>query len=579
MPSSISPNMGLVIPTVGQEPGPTWASDLNVSLSTVDQHNHTPGQGVQIPTTGLNINVDLPFNGVSATALQSVAFTAQGVPLSGSLIDRIYVSGVDLYYNDGVGNQIRMTASGTVNGSTGTITGLPSGTASASFNSLTNTFAFQSATNTPANMALGPVTLSRNVASGPTVLLTPSGSQSSNYSFVLPAAVAATNGSLLSSDTSGNSTWSTTLSAAYTLSGSLSGGSWLGSPTLSGTVTFTAPSSQGHLLIRGGGGAAGDIRFYDSADTNSARVRFFGGGVAAGNPSFALPNVTVDDIFALLIATQTLTNKTLTAPIIDSITGASNTFALSGIGSINYFAPASQAAAFFFAVNGGSSSSFLGADFNHTLLVDSGSGDMCFNASSRSLRFSTDATNTQGSCTAGAWILGTGTGQDVQHQINSSSATNIALLLRNRNSAQQLGTPTLQVSRGPSSATNAQFIHCVYNDGASDAGYIGFNGSVLTFFGPSDRTLKTNIRPLTSGLDKILALKPATFDFIDGRSTNQVGFIAQEMQDVFPEDVCPSSAGTLLLSGWSRQLAYLVSAIQEQQTVITTLQEQIKALQ
>jgi hypothetical protein len=57
----------------------------------------------------------------------------------------------------------------------------------------------------------------------------------------------------------------------------------------------------------------------------------------------------------------------------------------------------------------------------------------------------------------------------------------------------------------------------------------------------SDRRLKTNIKTLGSGMDKILQLNPVTFDWklptAHANITAKVGFIAQEFQQVFPEKV------------------------------------------
>src|SRR5271165_1505536 len=116
---NISPNMNLPIPTVGVDPGPDWASNLNSSLTLVDQHDHTPGHGVQITPTGLNINSDLSFAGNNATGLRSTRFAVQSVliPAVSPDLGELYVSGVDLYYNDVAGNQVRVTQSGGIAGS------------------------------------------------------------------------------------------------------------------------------------------------------------------------------------------------------------------------------------------------------------------------------------------------------------------------------------------------------------------------------------------------------------------------------------------------------------------------------
>lgn len=200
---TISPNMNMPVPVVGVDPGPDWANNINASLNVVDSHNHGAGQGVQITPSGLNINSSLTFKGNDATDLNSAIFTAVNSPLSGgAYIGCIYVSGKDLYYNDEDGNQIRITASGNVNAGAGSITGLPSGTASAAFS--TNTFTFQSATNTPANMAVGPLIIGANVASSKTVTIAPSNTLAANYELTLPAALPSTPNSIQASDASGN---------------------------------------------------------------------------------------------------------------------------------------------------------------------------------------------------------------------------------------------------------------------------------------------------------------------------------------------------------------------------------------
>lgn len=161
MPTSIiTPNMSLVVPVVGQEPGPQYATDVNSSLNIIDGHNHTPGLGVPVPSDGISFNADLPAMGNRLTGLKSVTFSSQASPLAGILpdIDAIYVSGVDLYYNDGNGNQVRITQSGGVAGSPGSISGLTP-PASASYNSGTSSFVWQSGVNTAAGMDNGPVTI------------------------------------------------------------------------------------------------------------------------------------------------------------------------------------------------------------------------------------------------------------------------------------------------------------------------------------------------------------------------------------------------------------------------------------
>jgi hypothetical protein len=197
--STLTANMSLVLPTIGIDSGLTWEQSVNINSGIVDGHNHANGSGVQINPSGININADLPFNGFNATTLRSVRFNAQGSPVSlPADLDCIYVSGVDLYYNDGNGNQIRITSGGTVNA---TSSGISSGTNTASFSS--STLVVDSASNTPANIQVGSVLVGNSGVSGSKfITISPTGTLSANYNLNLPALPAQTN--VLTLDTSGN---------------------------------------------------------------------------------------------------------------------------------------------------------------------------------------------------------------------------------------------------------------------------------------------------------------------------------------------------------------------------------------
>jgi len=191
MPSTTSPNMSLILPTVGSQPSPTWAQDLNASLSIVDQHDHSSGNGVPITPAGLNISSDLSFQENNAVAVRSARFTAQGSPLAlPTDLNCAYVSGVDLYYNDGNGNQIQITASGGVAGSPGSIGSLVS-PASCTYVSATPAFVFQSAANTPANLDGGSLVLRNISASSNGITINPPGALAASYSVTFPAALPA----------------------------------------------------------------------------------------------------------------------------------------------------------------------------------------------------------------------------------------------------------------------------------------------------------------------------------------------------------------------------------------------------
>jgi hypothetical protein len=177
--------MNMPVPNVGVDPGPDWANNINACLSIIDGHNHALGTGIQINPDGININADLVFNDNNGTEFRAVRFSPQGTALvTPADVGQLYEVGVDLYYNDGAGNVIRITQGGTVTGATGTITGLPSGTASASY--AAGTFVFESATNLPATLDAGSVIIRDETAGGNGITLQAPNSLPGDYSVTLP---------------------------------------------------------------------------------------------------------------------------------------------------------------------------------------------------------------------------------------------------------------------------------------------------------------------------------------------------------------------------------------------------------
>lgn len=181
-----SPNMSMPVPVAGVDPGPQWALDINSCLAILDAHDHTPGAGAQITPGGINISSDLTFGGNNATALRSTRYTPQSPVLAGALdLDCIFVNGVDLYYNDGNGNHVRITQSGGVAGSPGSIANLTS-PASASYVSGNSTFVWQSAANTPANMDFASAILRNLSANSFGLTLNPPSAMGADFALTLP---------------------------------------------------------------------------------------------------------------------------------------------------------------------------------------------------------------------------------------------------------------------------------------------------------------------------------------------------------------------------------------------------------
>jgi hypothetical protein len=116
--------------------------------------------------------------------------------------------------------------------------------------------------------------------------------------------------------------------------------------------------------------------------------------------------------------------------------------------------------------------------------------------------------------------------------------------------------------------SSATLLFAIRNDG------YGYLKASAWAYG-SDKRIKENINYIQTGLDKVLALKPATFDYIEGVKNN-IGWIAQDVQEVIPEAVCTiSDTNDQLTLKSDFIIPYLVKAIQEQQAQIEELNERL----
>jgi len=117
-------------------------------------------------------------------------------------------------------------------------------------------------------------------------------------------------------------------------------------------------------------------------------------------------------------------------------------------------------------------------------------------------------------------------------------------------------------------------------------GIVGNGASNVQFATISDVREKTNIARISGSLEKINALNPVEFDWIASGEHVNAGFVAQEVETVFPEFVVENMAGEGaeerkgLTGGMTGGIvAHLVKAIQEQQTLIESLTARIAALE
>lgn len=110
----------------------------------------------------------------------------------------------------------------------------------------------------------------------------------------------------------------------------------------------------------------------------------------------------------------------------------------------------------------------------------------------------------------------------------------------------------------------------------------------------SDERFKVNVKPLSYGLNAVLALKPKIYDFVSDtsntptmerkeaileRGKGQIGLIAQDVKKLIPEVVEYNSEGDYYGISYSLIVPVLIKAIQEQQAKIELLESRIRSIE
>jgi carbon monoxide dehydrogenase subunit G len=144
--------------------------------------------------------------------------------------------------------------------------------------------------------------------------------------------------------------------------------------------------------------------------------------------------------------------------------------------------------------------------------------------------------------------------------------------------AGDLNNPAIYITKTDSNTTASQAFVAFVTSGSASGEIVANGASQVAFGSWSDRRLKENIEDLPSQLGNITSLRPVEFDYKDG-SGHQIGFIAQELQGVYPDAVSENSdTGMLKVAGWTKNEAIFVKAMQEQQELIKTLEARILEL-
>ena len=121
-------------------------------------------------------------------------------------------------------------------------------------------------------------------------------------------------------------------------------------------------------------------------------------------------------------------------------------------------------------------------------------------------------------------------------------------------------------------------IHFSFVDDGTRVAYV--EGNTGNYVQPSDGHLKKNVTPITNVKDRMLQLRPVAYHYKQMKDTDKktIGFIAQEVDQIFPEVVRTSEDGYKALS-YSDFAVLSVRAIQEQQEEIDAANARIEKLE
>ena len=162
------------------------------------------------------------------------------------------------------------------------------------------------------------------------------------------------------------------------------------------------------------------------------------------------------------------------------------------------------------------------------------------------------------------------------------AAPNFAEVARFENTSNRSADDFAMVTLLGSNTSNTNSYHYIAVTGAADKMYVYGNGNIVntnnSYGTLSDISLKENIIDATPKLADILNLKVRNFNLI-GDDTKQIGFIAQEFEEVFPSMVDLDGKSGKKAIKTSVLVPMLVKAIQEQTQIIKDLEARIKQLE
>lgn len=209
-----------------------------------------------------------------------------------------------------------------------------------------------------------------------------------------------------------------------------------------------------------------------------------------------------------------------------------------------------------------------------------GVGDILFATNSVASNASVTAADERMRITStGDVSIGT-TGSSTRLNVTDNNATYYVARIDNTDTGTN--ADGLLINLGSTTVTTANYF-ASFARGGFVAGTITGNGTTgVQYNTTSDKRLKENILPYTGALDKIAQIQPMNYSFIGFPNSTDVGFLAQDLQIVYPFAVSgtPDSDPKVepMMIDYGRLTPLLMGGIKEQQEIIKKQQEQIDLL-
>jgi hypothetical protein len=110
-----TPFMNLNLPTPTITIGPTWASNINTALETIDNHDHSSGKGVKVKPNGLDINANLDMQINELLNIEAAQLSTLNSNLTGPTnILKLHSVAGNLWFTNGNGTAVQLTSGGSI---------------------------------------------------------------------------------------------------------------------------------------------------------------------------------------------------------------------------------------------------------------------------------------------------------------------------------------------------------------------------------------------------------------------------------------------------------------------------------